>query len=134
MDERESGTRESGGGGIAVARKKPEFDLRLRVYVGDDVAMGPGKASLLEAIAATGSISSAARSLDMSYRRAWMLIDTMNRRFKTPLVLTKTGGRRGGGAEVTKLGLEAVRHFRAMQKAADKAIAAPGAKLAKLLR
>ena len=50
------------------------------------------------------------------------------------LVLTKTGGRRGGGAEVTKLGLEAVRHFRAMQKAADKAIAAPGAKLAKLLR
>ncbi len=117
-----------------MPRRKPEFDLRLRVYVGDDVAMGPGKASLLEAIAATGSISSAARSLDMSYRRAWMLIETMNRCFKTPLVVTRTGGRRGGGAEVTGLGLEAVRHFRAMQKAADKAIAAPGAKLAKLLR
>lgn len=117
-----------------MARSKPEFDLRLRVYVGKEVAMGPGKALLLEAIAATGSISSAARSLDMSYRRAWMLIDTMNRCFAMPLVVTKTGGKSGGGAEVTKLGLETLRQFRALEKAADKAIATSGKKLTKLLR
>ncbi|MGE0152291.1 MAG: winged helix-turn-helix domain-containing protein [Reyranellaceae bacterium] len=113
---------------------RSELDLRLRVYRGEDVAMGPGKADLLEAIAATGSISAAAKSLGMSYRRAWLLVETMNKCFRSPLVQAKTGGKRGGGAEVTKLGLEAVRHFRAMQNAADKAIAAPGARLAKLLR
>lgn len=111
-----------------------ELDLRLRLRVGEDIALGPGKADLLEAIAATGSISSAAKSLGMSYRRAWLLVDTMNQCFKTPLVQAKTGGRSGGGAEITALGREALRHYRAMQKAADKAAGTAHAKLQSLLR
>jgi molybdate transport system regulatory protein len=115
-------------------RRKPEVDLRLRIRLGEDIAMGPGKADLLDAIAASGSISSAARSLGMSYRRAWLLVETMNKCFATPLVQAKTGGRSGGGAEITPLGREAVRHYRAMQKAAEKAVTGSQAKLAKLLR
>ncbi len=116
------------------ARRKPEIDLRLRIRLGEDIAIGPGKADLLDAIASTGSISSAAKSLGMSYRRAWLLVETMNRCFATPLVQAKTGGKSGGGAEITPLGREAVRHYRAMQNAAEKAVTGPQAKLAKLLR
>jgi molybdate transport system regulatory protein len=114
--------------------RKKLLDLRLRVRAGEDIAIGPGKADLLEAIAATGSISSAAKSLGMSYRRAWLLVETMNRSFKTPLVQAKTGGKSGGGAEITSTGREALRHYRAMQKAAEKSAAGAYAKLAKLLR
>lgn len=95
-------------------------DVRLRIRHGEDVAMGPGKADLLEAIAATGSISAAARSMGMSYRRAWMLVETMNRCFPGPLVRAKTGGQSGGGAEVTPLGLKAVKRYRALQQAVDR--------------
>jgi molybdate transport system regulatory protein len=114
--------------------RKNELDLRLRIRTGDDIALGPGKADLLEAIAKTGSISQAARLLNMSYRRAWLLVETMNRCFKTPLVEAKTGGKAGGGAEITKLGLEALRHYRAMQTATEKAAASAFAKLARLMR
>jgi len=116
------------------ARPKPEVDLRLRIRLGEDIAMGPGKADLLDAIAASGSISSAAKSLGMSYRRAWLLVETMNKCFATPLVQAKTGGRSGGGAEITPLGREAVRHYRAMQQAAEKAAIPASAKLARLMR
>ncbi|MDF3072812.1 MAG: LysR family transcriptional regulator [Alphaproteobacteria bacterium] len=116
-----------------MARRK-ELDLRLRIRVGEDIALGPGKADLLEAIAATGSISSAARTLGMSYRRAWLLVETMNRCFKTPLVQAKTGGKSGGGAEITASGREALRHYRAMQKAADKACGSASARLSRLMR
>lgn len=70
--------------------------------------MGPGKAALLDAIAQTGSISAAGRLLGMSYRRTWLLVDTMNRCWAEPLVSTATGGKQGGGARVTAFG-EAVR-------------------------
>lgn len=116
------------------ARKRPQIDLRLRLRVGEDIALGPGKADLLEAIAATGSISAAAKSLGMSYRRAWLLVETMNKCFRTPLVQAKTGGKSGGGAEVTKLGHDALRAYRAMQQAADKAVAKALPKLAGLVR
>lgn len=66
--------------------------------------MGPGKADLLDAIEATGSISAAARSMGMSYRRAWMLVDAMNRCFSGPLVETHPGGGQQAGAKVTELG------------------------------
>jgi len=66
--------------------------------------MGPGKAALLQAIAAAGSISAAGRALGMSYRRAWLLVDTMNRCWQTPLVETLAGGQKGGGARLTPLG------------------------------
>jgi molybdate transport system regulatory protein len=70
------------------------------------IAMGPGKADLLHAIDASGSISAAARALGMSYRRAWLLVDTMNHCFREPVVETLTGGQKGGGARITDLGRE----------------------------
>jgi len=89
--------------------------LRIGIPFGEAYAMGPGKADLLEAIEETGSISAAGRKLNMSYRRAWLLVDEMNRCFKAPLVEARTGGTKGGGAEVTELGLEALRRYREMQ-------------------
>jgi molybdate transport system regulatory protein len=77
---------------------------RIRIYRGEAIALGPGKADLLRAIAEGGSISEAARSLGMSYKRAWDLIETMNAQFAEPLVATRTGGTRGGGAALTKSG------------------------------
>ncbi|WP_092797673.1 MULTISPECIES: winged helix-turn-helix domain-containing protein [unclassified Janthinobacterium] len=92
--------------------------LKLRLYRGDDVAMGPGKADLLAAIHQTGSISGAARSMDMSYRRAWTLVDVMNRNFREPLVRSAVGGSRGGGAQLTAAGARVLARYRAMEAAA----------------
>lgn len=96
---------------------------RLRILLGAVIAIGPGKADLLECIAATGSISAAARQMGMSYRRAWLLVDVMNRSFRTPLVATAKGGTSGGGAAVTPLGLEVLRRYRAMEARAARALA-----------
>jgi len=87
-----------------VARLK----LKLQLYCGDEIAMGPGKADLLEAIAREGSISGAGRALGMSYRRAWLLVDTMNRCFAEPLVATRAGGGKSAGAQVTPAGSAAL--------------------------
>ena len=80
--------------------------------------MGPGKAALLEAIVDAGSISAAARNMKMSYRRAWMLVDVMNRSFKEPLVHSVAGGRQGGGASVTDAGRHVLAQYRALEQAA----------------
>lgn len=93
---------------------------QIRIMFRKAIAMGPGKADLLRAIVETGSISAAARSLGMSYRRAWLLVDTMNQCFKAPVVETLTGGRAGGGAAVTDFGREVLRRYDRMQ---DKAVA-----------
>lgn len=93
-------------------------NLRLRVFHHADIAFGPGKAELLQAIISTGSISKAAKQMNMSYRRAWQLVDTMNRCFNAPLVETQTGGNQGGGAVVTALGIEIIDIFEQMHKAA----------------
>jgi molybdate transport system regulatory protein len=84
--------------------------------------MGPGKADLLEAILATGSISAAGRRLGMSYRRAWLLVDAMNHAFTGPLVEAHLGGAGGGGAQVTELGLEALKRYRDLQDQAWAAV------------
>jgi molybdate transport system regulatory protein len=84
--------------------------IRVRVLADSTVAIGPGKADLLDAIAATGSISAAARQMRMSYRRAWILVDTMNTCFKKPLVDTSKGGAEGGGARLTPLGKNVLAH------------------------
>jgi molybdate transport system regulatory protein len=76
----------------------------FRIYLGDEIALGPGKAELLAHIAAIGSISKAALRMDMSYNRAWLLVRTMNRCFKEPLVLATRGGKQRGGAELTRSG------------------------------
>ena len=95
--------------------------FRLRITRGDDIAVGPGKIELLAAIARTGSITSAARELGMSYRRAWLLVDTMNRCFKSPVVAAEAGGRRGGGTALTAVGADVVRRYRRIEAAAARA-------------
>ena len=106
---------------------------QLRVSFKKSIAMGPGKADLLDAIGETGSISAAARALGMSYRRAWLLVETMNECFKSPLVQTATGGEHGGGALVTDLGHDVVRRYRAMEKKAATSVAREMADFAALL-
>lgn len=108
-------------------------ELKLRIWRGDEIAIGPGKIALLEAIAEHGSISGAARALDMSYRRAWLLVDTMNRCFREPLVGTAAGGTKGGGAYVTDTGHAVLAHYRDMQRNAQAAIEADWKKIDALL-
>lgn len=97
--------------------------LTLRVLSAGDPAMGPGKAALIAYIEATGSISAAAREMGMSYRRAWQLVEAINQSFSEPVILTATGGKRGGGALVTDFGRDLVARFRAMEEKASAAIA-----------
>lgn len=98
-----------------------DLKLNLRILLGKEIAFGPGKADLLDAIAEQGSISAAGAHLGMSYLRAWQLVDTMNRCFKQPLVETATGGTRGGGAKLTDYGIDILQRYRAMHSAAAKA-------------
>jgi len=92
-----------------------QLKIKLQIFCGDEIAMGPGKADLLDAIAREGSISAAGRALGMSYRRAWLLVDAMNRCWDEPLVTTAPGGRRGGGAQVTATGQAVLAGYRAVQ-------------------
>ena len=89
--------------------------IKLQIMCGEEIAMGPGKADLLDAIGHEGSIAAAGRALGMSYRRAWLLVDAMNRCWRAPLVETRTGGQ---GARVTAYGHEVLHHYRMLQKAA----------------
>ena len=121
-----------------------EMALRpqLRISFRKSIAMGPGKADLLDAIAESGSISAAARKLGMSYRRAhpfmdrraWVLVDTMNASFRSPLVETLTGGAQGGGAQVTELGRDVVRRYRQMEKKACASVAREMGEFSDLMR
>jgi molybdate transport system regulatory protein len=90
-------------------------NLSLRVNFGDQKALGPGKIRLLELIEETGSISAAGRAMDMSYRRAWNLVDELNSTFAEPLVRSQPGGSRGGGARLTPVGTEVIRRYRAIE-------------------
>ena len=92
--------------------------LRIRVDLSPDCSIGPGKVALLEAIAREGSLSVAARTIDMSYRRAWNLLDDLNQSFAEAVVSTATGGVQGGGAQLTDFGRELVKAFRALERAA----------------
>lgn len=112
---------------------KPKMQFRLRVYRDSTIAIGPGKVALLEAIAATGSISAAAREFGMSYRRAWVLVDEMNRALTSPAVDTATGGAHGGGATLTTVGQTIVERYRAIEATAAAAAAKDIAALSKLI-
>jgi molybdate transport system regulatory protein len=107
---------------------------RLRILLGSAIAIGPGKAVLLDAISRTGSISAAAREMGMSYRRAWQLVETMNQCFREPLVETAAGGKGGGGARVTAAGLDILARYRAMEEKAEGAIAAEMADFESLMK
>lgn len=89
--------------------------LTLRLDFGNGSQIGPGKIRLLEAIAQTGSIAAAGRSLGMSYRRAWVLVDEVNRAFQQPAVAGQTGGSGGGGTALTDWGRELVTLYRAIE-------------------
>ena len=98
---------------------------RIRIVLaGGTIVMGPGKADLLDAVARTGSIRSAAAELEMSYMRAWSLIRTMNEAFRTPLVEKARGGAKKGGAGLTSRGRRVLRLYRRMEREARRAIAA----------
>lgn len=94
--------------------------LSVRIDLGPH-RIGPGKIELLEKIEALGSISAAGRAMDMSYRRAWELVEEMNGLFPVPLVSPRTGGRQGGGTALTALGQAVVANYRSIEKAADMA-------------
>src|ERR1700754_3994765 len=99
-----------------------QIRITARVIAKGERAFGPGPAELLEHIAAEGSISKAAKAMEMSYSRAWQLVDSMNNAFRKPLVESSTGGRKGGGAVLTRTGEEVLSLFRRMEeKLADDA-------------
>jgi molybdate transport system regulatory protein len=96
--------------------------ISLRIDLGEDKRFGPGKARLLELIRDTGSISAAARALGMSYRRAWLLADELNKLFGQRLVEPQHGGAKGGGARVTAEGTAMLEAYRRIEAAAEKAL------------
>src|SRR5262245_43561360 len=98
--------------------------LTIRIDFGAFGYLGPGKIALMELIARHGSIAAAGKEMGMSYRRAWLLVDEINRIFREPLVEKQTGGSGGGGAQLTKLGREVIDRYRAIQGAAAGAAAA----------
>lgn len=102
----------------ATKDAKPVLRFRMRITRGDQIAVGPGKIALLEAIERTGSITAAAKSLDMSYRRAWLLLDEMNRSLREPAVATSKGGNSGGGAILTESGRQVIALYRRIEEGA----------------
>ena len=97
--------------------------LVLRIDFNKTRALGPGKVRLLELVGETGSISGAGRAMGMSYRRAWLLVDSMNQTFRLPVVQTRGGGAGGGGADLTPFGAGLVESYRTMERDARTAVA-----------
>lgn len=109
--------------------------ISVRLRCGDDIAMGPGKALVLEAIDRCGSISAAGREIGMSYRRIWLLVEVINRCWAEPLVQTARGGDGGGGTRLTPLGRQVLGQYRAIEARVIVAARADGyADLAAALR
>jgi molybdate transport system regulatory protein len=108
--------------------------LRIRILFGDEAMLGPGKADLLERIRDTGSIAAAGRSMAMSYKRAWMLVEEMNAAFRDPLVDTSRGGAQGGGARLTKAGEAVLGHYRRLEEIMAEAGAARIGAIQSMLR
>ena len=117
-------------------KRRPDARLlpRLRVMLGEDILLGPGKAALLEGIERHGTIRDAANDLDMSYMRAWKLVQTMNAGFREPLVVVHRGGPERGGAELTATGQAVLSLYRALESDTLAATKATWAKLRKLFR
>jgi molybdate transport system regulatory protein len=108
--------------------------ISVRIDLASGNRIGPGKIALLEAIRSTGSISAAARSLGMSYRRAWLLVEEINRALRRPAVAAETGGRRGGGAVITPVGERVVGLYRTIEDHARAAAIGEFRTIAKLVR
>lgn len=106
-------------------RTDQSLKIVIRLYCGKEIAMGPGKADLLDAIRGYGSISAAGRAMDMSYRRAWLLVDAMNRCWREPVVVTVPGSAHGGGARITEFGEKILALYRALQSRVNGSVACP---------
>ncbi len=106
-----------------MSRADNELRPILRIDFPPEDRLGRGKIILLELIRETGSISAAGRAMDMSYRRAWLLVDALNRMFKEPAVESQRGGKQGGGAALTAFGEALIDRFRAMEARSRAAIA-----------
>jgi len=98
--------------------------VRLRIDIGPDCSIGPGKIALLEQIERSGSLSQAARILKMSYRRAWLLLEDLNRTLGRPVTTASIGGAGGGGAHITPFGRQVAAAFREIERASQGAAAA----------
>ena len=98
-----------------ASRRKPVLRFRMRITDGESIAVGPGKIALLEAIESTGSITSAAKTLQMSYRRAWLLVHELDQSMRTPVVETSPGGQRGGGSVLTEAGRQLIFLYRRIE-------------------
>lgn len=107
--------------------------MKLRILF-DGAMIGPGKAELLDRIHETGSIAAAGRGMEMSYKRAWMLVEEMNAAFRSPLVVSARGGSGGGGAHLTDVGSEVLRLYRDAVSRAERAAAEPVLALEAMLR
>jgi len=96
-----------------ISMKRGAYELKGRIWIEgrDGTFLGFGRVALLEKIKEYGSISEAARAMNMSYRHAWELIDSINKQAKIPLVATSTGGKGGGGAILTEAGERAIEAF-----------------------
>jgi molybdate transport system regulatory protein len=105
-----------------MKQKSRRAGIRLRVFLDPDIAIGPGKAEILEGIRETGSIAAAGRRMNMSYKRAWLLVDTMNACFREPLVATSRGGRTQGGAKLTETGETVLARYRRMEAKSAEAV------------
>jgi|SRR5580700_9803328 molybdate transport system regulatory protein len=102
-----------------MTQRPSSFAVRLRIDLGSGGSLGPGKIALLEHIAGSGSLSQAARELGMSYRRAWLLLDDINRAFIEPATTSSVGGPGGGGARLTEFGRQLVRTYREVEEGAS---------------
>ena len=116
----------------AKSAPRPVARFRLRVTADEAIFVGPGKVALLEAIRDTRSITAAAKSLGMSYRRAWLLVDELNRSLAGAAVDSAIGGEHGGGSELTALGLELIDIYRRIETTAARACAKDLARLLEL--
>jgi molybdate transport system regulatory protein len=114
--------------------QRPAARFRMRVTSGESIAVGPGKIALLEAIRQTRSITAAAKSMHMSYRRAWMLVDELNASLKKPAVRSAKGGEHGGGSELTAIGEDLVDVYRRIETRAAQACADDIRALLKLVK
>ncbi|MGH8227642.1 MAG: winged helix-turn-helix domain-containing protein [Steroidobacteraceae bacterium] len=100
-----------------VSQRGAPLDVRLRIDLGPQSSIGPGKIALLEHIEASGSLSQAARDLGMSYRRAWLLLDDLNHALPEPVTTASIGGAGGGGAALTPFGRKLVAAYRDVEHA-----------------
>jgi molybdate transport system regulatory protein len=114
-------------------KSPPRLRTRLRLKADDKLILGPGRLQILRGVEETGSIAAAARTMGMSYRRAWLLIDDINHCFQQPLVESVSGGKRGGGAQVTELGKQVMALYSDLLATTEAAIATHKDQLSALL-